>query len=335
MRVITACLTLATACVISIAWVWPSAFVADESKDEKLGHGYSRKGGHILFEGQRIDEAGRHDIDRFAKTVGYPLTLCKDVDAPSFVALSRDYSKDKNKVYYRWISPGRFWVVELSDADPGTFAVLDSDLAKDGKRVWRSDRAIEGADPATAKVIRPHWTWKDRNRVYYQSIVINGADPDTFRHLAQAFYRDAKRVYWSNEPLPEADPDSFKAFGDDIPYARDRNRVWSGKTILKGVDAKTFNHVHDHVYKDSKRVLCWHIRNRSIAGRRGQLRKGCQFGAWADCTLPGSLPTLRVRADFFRGLCPGSESRCNSRFKGSLAVAIRGTESGPRRHGVS
>jgi hypothetical protein len=254
MRVITACLTVAAAGMICHVWFSPPAAVADDSKDEKLGHGYSRKAGHILFKGQRIDEAGRHDIDRFAKAVGHPLTLCKDVDAPSFVPLSEEYSKDKNKVYYKWVSPGRFWVVELADADPATFAVLDFNLAKDGKQVWKGDTVIEGADAATAKVIRPHWTWTDGKRVYYQSVVIAGADPDTFKHLGQGFYRDAKRVYWCNDPLPEADPDSFKAFGDDIPYASDRNHVWSGNHVLKDVDAKSFDHVHDHVYKDSKRV---------------------------------------------------------------------------------
>lgn len=226
----------------------------DDAKDEDLGHGYSRKGDHVYFKGQRIDQAGREDIDKFAKVVGRPLTLCKDVDAASFVALSEEYTKDKNKVYYKWISPGRFWVVELSDADPTTFGVLDFNLAKDSKRVWKFDRVIDAADPATVTVVHPRWVWKDRNRVYYQGVVIADADPATFRHLGQGFYRDAKRVYWCTDPLPGADPESFKTFGDDVPYAHDRHRVWSGKTVLEGVDAKTFDHLHAHVYKDAKRV---------------------------------------------------------------------------------
>ncbi len=232
----------------------PLVVVANQDQAQPLGHGYTRKAGHIYFNSQRIDQAGRHDIDRFAEAVGHPLTLCKDVDAASFVALSEEYTRDKNKVYYKWISPGRFWVVELAKADPATFKVLDFNLAKDSTHVWKGDRIIKGADAATAEVIHPHWVWKDRNRVYYQATIIQGADPATFRHLAQGFYRDARRVYWCNDPLPEADPESFRACGEDIPYAHDRNHVWSGSTLLADVDARTFSHVHDHVYKDARRV---------------------------------------------------------------------------------
>jgi hypothetical protein len=61
-------------------------------------------------------------------------------------------------------------------------------------------------------------------------------------------------VYWCHDLLPDADADTFAALGDDIPYARDRHRVWSGKTVLDGVEAKSFEHLHDHVYKDARRV---------------------------------------------------------------------------------
>jgi hypothetical protein len=253
MRLVATMLVVAAGLACHMLTVVP-VYAADDNKGEDLGHGYSRKGENIYFQGHRIDQAGRDDIDKFAKVVGHPLTLCKDVDAASFVALSGEYTKDKNKVYYKWISPGRFWVVELADADPTTFAVLDFNLAKDGKRVWKLDKVIVGADPTTATVVRPHWVWKDRNRVYYQGVVIADADPATFRHLAQGFYRDANRAYWCNDPLPGADLETFKAIGDDVPYAHDRHRVWSGKTVLEGVDAKSFEHLHAHVYKDAKRV---------------------------------------------------------------------------------
>ena len=220
-----------------------------------VGNGYARDERYVFFKGERIDQAGQHDIEKFARAVGHPLTLCKDVDAPSFVSMSEEYSKDKNKVYFKWISPGRFWVVELAGADPATFAVLDSGLAKDAKTVWKADRIIGGADPATATVINPHWTWKDRNRVYYQGSVITGADPATFKHIGQGFYRDAKQVWWCTDPLPGADPDSFRSLGEESSYAADRNHVWSGKNVLDRVDAKSFELVHDHVYKDAARVF--------------------------------------------------------------------------------
>ncbi len=39
-------------------------------------------------------------------------------------ALSEEYTKDKGKVYYKWISDDRFWVVELPLADVQTFEVI-------------------------------------------------------------------------------------------------------------------------------------------------------------------------------------------------------------------
>jgi hypothetical protein len=204
--------------------------------------------------GKRIDLEGQHDIEDFAEAVGHALTLCRDVDAASFLALSEEYSKDKNRVFYKWISPGRFWVVELPDANPATFAVLDVNLAKDDKHVWKWDAVIEEADAATAEVVNPHWTWKDRNRVYYQSRVMEGADPQTFRHLGQAFYADAENVFWGTNLLPDADVNTFETFGD-VPYARDHANVWSGTTVLRNVDAKSFQMLHNHVYKDSSHVF--------------------------------------------------------------------------------
>jgi hypothetical protein len=58
----------------------------------------------------RIDQAGPETLDGFQRTLGRWLVLANDVDAASFVALSPEYSKDKNTVYHKWISPGRFWV---------------------------------------------------------------------------------------------------------------------------------------------------------------------------------------------------------------------------------
>ena len=94
-----------------------------------LGNGYSRKGENTYFRGKRIDRAGAHDIKEFAVIVRHPLKLCSDVDAASFRVLSQDYTADKNKVYYKWISGPRFWVVEISGADPATFEVLGLGLA--------------------------------------------------------------------------------------------------------------------------------------------------------------------------------------------------------------
>lgn len=226
-----------------------------ESKtDEVLGHGYNRQGEFIYFGGLRIDEAGKESLKLFAQTVGQELSLCHDVDAASFKALSEEYAKDSNKVYYKWISPGRFWVVELPEADVDSFEVLGFNLARDNQSVWWYGKKLSEVDTASVALVKEGFVWKDANSVWYQLKKIQDADPKTFRHLDQAFYADKNRVYWSNSILQGADPDTFRTFGDDSPYGADQKQVWKANTKVTGVDAKSFQHLHQSIYKDKNGV---------------------------------------------------------------------------------
>lgn len=215
-----------------------------------LGHGYSRRGNHIEFKGLRIDRSGRENLRAFERVMERPLVLALEVDAASFVPLSEEYAKDKNNVYYKWTSEGHFWVVEIPDADPATFEIIDFNLAKDARRVWRTDVPIKGADAATAHVVKPGFVWKDKHSVYYQFTRLSGADPKSFRHLEQAFYRDAKHIYWSSTRLKGADVNTFRTFGDEVPYAADEHHVWFGDTQIPNVDAASFRLLHNHIFAD-------------------------------------------------------------------------------------
>ncbi len=226
----------------------------DETKAEVLGHGYSRDGDFIYFSKQRIDQAGKEDFDRFARSTNLKLSPCADVDAASFKALSEEYTKDKNKVYYKWISNGRFWIVELPLADAKSFEVIDSNLAKDKNQVWWYGEPLPGVDPKTVEIVNAGFVWKDAKSVWYQRTKISSADAKTFQHLDQAFYRDANRAYWSMTPLDGADLDTFRTFGDDSPYAADRKSVWKGANKLSGYHAATFQAIHQSVYKDKNGV---------------------------------------------------------------------------------
>lgn len=233
----------------------PGGFLPqDRAAHWSLAHGYARSGGHILFKGVRIDQAGQENLDALRVALGRPVVLAHDVDAESFAALSEEYAKDRNSVYYKWISPGEFWVVEMPGADPATFEVMDFNLAKDAHRVWRTDVPIEGADAATARVVNPGWVWKDRRTVYYQFTALDDVDPESFRHLNQAFYRDARQVYWSTTRLDGADVNTFRTFGNDIPYGADRQHVWFGDRRLPHVDAGSFRLLHNHIFADAERV---------------------------------------------------------------------------------
>ncbi|MGB0580932.1 MAG: DKNYY domain-containing protein [Limisphaerales bacterium] len=181
--------------------------------DEDLGHGYGRTGKFIYFNGKRIDQEGAHDLAEFAVAVRHKLTLATGVDAASFKALSKNYSRDQNKVYYRWISGPRFWVVEMPGADPETFEVLGLSLAKDKNHVWKQDSKVEGADPGTTKVMTSR-VWKDDHNVWFYGNIVQGADAATFGALGDGHhYRDTNRVYWIFnvvKVVEGADPKTFK-----------------------------------------------------------------------------------------------------------------------------
>ncbi len=225
-----------------------------ETTGEVVGHGYTRKGEFIYFKNQRIDQAGKEDIDEFAKFIGHPLKLCSNVDAVSFKALSEEYSKDKNKAYYKWISQDHFWVVELPMADANSFEVVGFNFGKDSKHVWWYGKVLPGVDPLTVEIVNDGFVWKDAKSVWYQHEKITDADVNTFRHLEQAFYCDATRVYWSSTPLEGADPNTFRTFGDDSPYGADRHSVWKGATKIAGLDSATFEPIHQSIYKDKNGV---------------------------------------------------------------------------------
>ncbi len=204
----------------NLLWVTPIFIIlltAAGCTGENLGHGYSRKGEYICYKGKRIDKEGAGDLDEFAVAAGRNLTLANNVDAASFTALSPDYSKDRNKVYYRWISGPRSWVVEVPGADPATFEVLGLALAKDQNHVWKEDRKVEGADPQTTRILTDR-VWKDAQHVWFYGNVIQGADPATFESLGDDYhYRDANRVYWIFnvvKVVEGADPKTFKVGGE-------------------------------------------------------------------------------------------------------------------------
>ncbi|XZE35610.1 protein kinase domain-containing protein [Pirellulaceae bacterium SH501] len=226
----------------------------DESKFELLGHGYSRRGEFIYFDEFRIDQTDKKSFEQYAKALNLRLSLCSGVDPSSFRALSEEYTKDKNQVYFKLTSGEQHWVVDLPMADPQSFEFIGSNLARGAKNVWLSGELLRAVDPQTAEIVNPGFVWKDINNVWYQREIITGADAETFRHLDQAFYRDANRAYWSSTPLQGVDLDTFRTFGDDSPYAADRYSVWRGSSRIKGYDAPTFQAIHQSVVKDKNGV---------------------------------------------------------------------------------
>lgn len=213
----------------------------------ELGHGYVRKDGAIHFTGggttgtganaTRIDMPSPQLLKKAVDSQFGPFKTAEGLDAASFEALSEEYSRDKNRVYHKVISPGEFLVILLPDADPKSFEVLARNVARDKNHVWLYERIQPGVDPATVEIVnRDFSVLKDRDSVHYQSEEIAGADPASFRHIGSAYYADSKRVYWGGEPIPDADPATFKVLGESF-IAKDKATVYRSGEPLTGYDA--------------------------------------------------------------------------------------------------
>lgn len=256
-----------TALLVTLVAATVAGCVADPTQDssyvppgsgeeEQLQHGYSRIGKYVLFKGERIDRAGRSAFRMFVREAPRGMKMPQNPDGESFEVLNEQYTKDKNMVYYKWVSPGRFWVIELPEADPKTMEVVSGNLAKDKSQVFWYGELLKDLDPETLEIVNRNFVWKDSKSVWYQHSKIADADAKTFEHIGQAFYKDKNRVYWSTTPLEGADPRTFRAFGENVAYGADKNSVWFAKKRMPKLDPATFGVVQHTVYKDKTGVYC-------------------------------------------------------------------------------
>jgi len=211
-----------------------------------LGHGYMLRGEHIHFEdgsstgvagGTRIDKPSKANIKGFGGGLDQPMILCTSPDVASFEALSEEYCRDRNKVYYKWISPGKFLMIELPGADAASFGALSFVFAVDAKSVWYMDQAIAGSDPASF-VILDNRTGKDRNCVYVSGKHISHLDAASFRYLESGYFADKNGVYWGTNPVVGADLETFEVLGDSF-VAKDKDHAYRSGQVVDGFDAAT------------------------------------------------------------------------------------------------
>ena len=220
---------------------------------EDLGFGYVRRGERVYFEGggktgmwsTRIDKPSSRNTDGFSDALGRKLRVCTSPDAASFEALSEEYTRDKNMVYYKWISPGRFLVIELPEADVATFTPINFAHAIDKNTIWYLDRPILHSDPKTVKLIDSRIV-KDSKHVYISGEPQPHLDAGTFRHLGSAYFIDANGAYWGGDQIDGADPATFKVLGDSF-VAVDRSSVYRSGQRQSHLDAGTCKLIlHDH-----------------------------------------------------------------------------------------
>jgi hypothetical protein len=225
--------------------------------DVVLGHGYVKRNGAIHFIGggvtgtganaTRIDMPSPALLKKVVDSQFGPFKTAEGLDAASFEALSEEYTRDKDRVYFKVISPGEFIVMVLPDADPATFKVLATHVAKDRNHVWYHDRIQPGVDPASVVLVEGGQVFKDKDSVHYGYDEIAGADPASFRHLGSGYYADKTRVYWCHRPIPDADPATFEVL-DDSFVAKDKAAVYRSGERLPGSDVATTQLILDDPY---------------------------------------------------------------------------------------
>jgi hypothetical protein len=220
-----------------------------------LGHGYVRRDGAIHFlsggttgtgaNATRIDTPAPELLRMVERSHFGPFTTAEGLDAASFEALSVEYTRDKDRVYFKVISPGVFLVIVLPDADPATFEPLDFNLARDKNHVWLDDRIQPDADPSTLVMVDGGRVFKDKDSVHYADQTINGADPATFTHIISGYYRDKNHIYWCMDPITDADLSTFEVLGDSF-VAKDKSHVYRSGGRMPNLDAGTIKLIlHD------------------------------------------------------------------------------------------
>jgi hypothetical protein len=218
--------------------------------DTDLGHGYVRRDGAIHFIGggitgtganaTRIDMPSPELLKKLVKHQFGHLKTSEGLDATSFEALSEEYTRDKNRVYYKFDFDDTFFVSPLPEADPASFHLTTDGLVRDKNHVWYGERILAGIDPTTAVMVRQDFTViKDKDSVHYQYTQIPGADPATFKHIGSGYYADSKRVYWCSTPIPDADRATFRVMGNSF-IAKDTTKIYRSGVPLPGYDVASF-----------------------------------------------------------------------------------------------
>ena len=225
---------------------------------------YSQKDGKWHFEREAMavprGETLKPLNNRFAKTATvafFRATIIEGAHAPSFVALTEHYAKDRARVWYGdtyrkgqeyyTIAHTRIEVIEGADAP--TFTYIDQGYARDKARMYYEGTPFT-AHAASYQVL-DYGFGKDEVSGYYMRRPIPGSDGKSFANLDDAWSKDAARVFWSdvdysgasvgaivNRVAEGADPATFQALAGG--YGKDAAHVFFEGKVVDGADPATF-----------------------------------------------------------------------------------------------
>ena len=203
----------------------------------------------------------------------------KNVDYETFENVSKNFAKDKNKIYFAEIffindfedyEPVKFGIKEIKGITPKNFKVIADNLdykkifvENDGKLYFmksnpysEEDFKLEELKQVDVKTFKPleYKLIKDKNNIYFfkdnKFIKFEKADANTFEVIGNGYARDKSNIYFLYPNLEymmpikmEADRKSFnliKVGEDYTSYARDKKNIYCDGRILEGADYKTF-----------------------------------------------------------------------------------------------
>lgn len=219
----------------------------------RVDRGFRVADGRVLF----IDSnAGEGTIKRVVAEADVKTFRACEQPANAFAL----FAVDHKRVFMAEV----YHVVVLADADPATFEVLTpmGRYARDVNRVYYLGVAIEGADPASFKVVQSPFG-RDGHRAYVGTIPIPVRDIATWtpleRGTAQRPWRqvddqkssqphteltgggwskDSMQVYWGELPIEGADAATFETCGRF--YAKDHRHVYHAGAVVAGAEPATF-----------------------------------------------------------------------------------------------
>ena len=239
---------------------------ATYGEEYELGSGYTANKRHVYYNGKLLNNAHYESFevlaDGYAKDRrsyyyrGYTTDEVPDFSQP------KPQPQAKNPDAYYYGSP-----VEGADLD--TYVRLSTDFGKDKNRGYFMGKPIEGSDGATFRHIT-YYLSRDDKYLYNRSVRVEGADPDgQYKYYEKKSQTDASvtsihtwivigkdNVWYDGKPL-SLDPATFRVDGSE--YFCDKNNVLYRTshnppvfTPVKGVDVESFVSLKDYYSKEAK-----------------------------------------------------------------------------------
>jgi hypothetical protein len=187
------------------------------------------------------------------------------VDRASFQHVGNCYAKDKGQVFFN-IYCGQDNKYELMKADPASFVEIYYNFSKDKNNVYFSGKPIVGADVKTFKLTYQSHNMStssyysiDYKSAYYQNEPLIESDPNTFTVIGEDslgnYAKDKNHVYLGGSIIKDADPATYGGDWDFSPdYTYDKNHVFYREVAMPGADPKTFQDLGNGYAKDAEQV---------------------------------------------------------------------------------